>query len=209
MKAEGTGLRRAWDEFVGPEATATDHAVTAGATLAGTVAAVMLARRRGAGPGAASVVAALAADLAGGAYVNNTRACARWYERSGQSDGDHLRFAAVHLHPGVVACLDRAAPPPPGGRAAWALAHYGYLLAATSLLRRLRSHRRTLGPVLTAGGLVLDRVLGPPELTPWFAWAYYPKLLLGHAASALWSDQELAAEPRGPGVRTQRGQPQR
>ncbi|MEN5074618.1 hypothetical protein ABE437_12430, partial [Isoptericola cucumis] len=44
-------LRRAWGEFVGPEARPVDHVLTAATTVVGAVAAPLVARRRGADPG--------------------------------------------------------------------------------------------------------------------------------------------------------------
>jgi hypothetical protein len=200
--AAATGLtakmRRAWGEFVGPEATPVNHVVTAAATVAGAVVAPLVARRRGAGAARAATACLLAVDLAGGAYVNNTRACARWYERPGQGEAEHLTFAALHVHPAAVAWLDRGdargrrVPGP-----VWAAAHYAYLMGATVALRRLPSRRRPLGFALTVGGLALDVALGPSRAAPWFAWTYYPKLLMGHAAAALWSDDDLESAPPG------------
>jgi hypothetical protein len=191
----GSTLRHAWGEFVGPEATPANHVLTALTTLVGAVAAPAVARARGAGPRRAVAACLLAIDLAGGAYVNNTRACARWYERPGQGDGTHDAFAALHVHPAAVAWLD-AGTAGHGGRrehpAAWAAAQYGYLMAATVVVRRNPARRRVLGVALTAGGLVLDAALGPSRVAPWFAWTYYPKLVLGHASAALWSDEDLA-----------------
>lgn len=193
MSRLSTRLRREWDEFVGPEATRTNTVVTLSGGAAALLAAPRLARRRGAGRGAAAVIALLAVDLAGGVYVNNTRACARWYERPGQGASQHLTFAAWHVHPALVGCVDSAA-----GRQQhalrWASAHYAYLMLATTVIRAVPERRRSLGVTLTAGGLALDRVLGPSHTAPWFAWAYYPKLLLGHAAAALWSDAALHSE---------------
>lgn len=184
-------LGRAWARFVGPEATMVNHALTAGSTVAGTVGAAICTRRRGGGGAAATTSALMAADLVGGAYVNNTLASARWYERPGQGDREHLRFAVAHLHPLAVAWLDRGRPGRvPGGL--WAATHYAYLIGATVAIRSQPHRRRALGLALTAGGLALDRVLGPSRLMPWFAWSYYPKLLLGHAGASLWSDRELA-----------------
>jgi hypothetical protein len=195
MTRAGAALRRAWGEFVGPEATPANHALTALVTAAGAVAAPWVARAGGADTSRAAVACLLAVDLAGGAYVNNTRACARWYERPGQGDAAHYGFAALHVHPAAVAWLD-ARPSASGADrrvrpVAWAAAQYGYLMAATLVIRRLRSRRRVLGVVLTTGGLVFDAALGPSPTAPWFAWTYYPKLLLGHAAAALWSDADL------------------
>src|SRR5699024_3862548 len=54
-RAEST--RRGWAEFVGPEATRTNHVVTVGTSVVGTVGAVVLARSRGGGVGVATTVA--------------------------------------------------------------------------------------------------------------------------------------------------------
>lgn len=192
-------LRRSWAQLVGPEATGANIVVALAAGAAGMIGAPVVARRRGAGPGGSAVVSVLAGDLVGGAYVNNTRACARWYQRPGQGTADHLMFAALHVHPAVLACLDRGV----GRRARpgrWSLAHYGYLMAATLLIRRLPEHRRGLGVALTAGGLLLDAVLGPSRVAPWFAWTYYPKLLMGHAAASLWDDTDLHPSSDTPGT---------
>jgi hypothetical protein len=34
---------------------------------------------------------------------NNAKACARSYARPSQTDADYLKFAAMHIHPGVLA----------------------------------------------------------------------------------------------------------
>lgn len=144
MGSRADATRRGWAEFVGPEATRTNHVVTVGTSVVGTVGAVVLARSRGGGVGVATTVAVL----------------------------DHR-----------VDARDRWAR--------WGLTQYGYMLLSTVLIRTLPAHRRGLGLGLTAGGLVLNRVLGPSTAVPWFAWTYYPKLLMGHAAASLWSDEEL------------------
>ncbi|MER7174454.1 hypothetical protein [Streptomyces mesophilus] len=207
MTEARAALRRAWGEFVGPEATRANHVLTAVTTVAGAVAAPTVARARGAGAGSAAIACLLAVDLAGGVYVNNTRACARWYERRGQGNAAHYSFAALHVHPAVVARLDAGLPGGSATRrvqpavwaasrrvhpAVWAASQYAYMVAATVAIRRAPARRRTLGVALTAGGLVLDGLLGPSRTAPWFAWTYYPKLLLGHAGASLWSDEELA-----------------
>jgi hypothetical protein len=189
-------LRTAWDEFVGPEATPLDNTLTLGTGLAGLVLAPSLSRAARALPGGeAALLRVLAADLWGGVVANNTRACARWYERPGQTDADHLRFAAAHLHPLLVAFLDRRTPGArvPGGGGA--VARYGYLLLATVLIRRASGDRRRLAAAaLTLAGIVLDRALGPAAVAPWFGPVYYAKLLLGHAGAALWPPEALPAE---------------
>lgn len=186
-------VQRSWAEFVGPEATRTNDVLTLAAGVAGLLGPARVARRKGTGPGATALVSILGADLVGGAYVNNTKACARWYERPGQEAKHHLGFAALHMHPAVIACLDSNAGRQPNA-VRWALTHYTYMMLSTWAIRTLPEHRRSLGAALTAGGLLLDRALGPSEVAPWFAWTYYPKLPLGHAATALWRAGDLGTE---------------
>lgn len=189
-------LRTAWDEFVGPEATPLDNTLTLGTGLAGLVLAPSLTRAARALPrGEAALLQVLAADLWGGVVANNTRACARWYERPGQTDADHLRFATAHLHPLLVAFLDRRTPGARGPGGVGAVARYGYLLLATVLIRRASGDRRRSAAVaLTLAGIVLDRALGPAAVAPWFGPVYYAKLVLGHAGAAWWPPEVLAAE---------------
>lgn len=189
-------VKRGWANLVGPEATGANTTIALGSAVVGLVGAVMWAKRNGASVASTTTMAVLAADLVGGAYVNNTRASVRWYERAGQDDADHLRFAALHGHPLVVAWADHRV----GARdnvAAWAAAQYGYMMLSTAIIRRSPTHRRSLGLALTAGGLVLDRALGGSTVAPWFAWSYYPKLLMGHAAGSLWPETDIGVpEPR-------------
>lgn len=171
-------LRRVWDEFVGPEATATDNTI---ALSLGALGAVI---------SPTPILRLAAADLWGGVWANNTKACARWYARPGQTNADYLKFAALHVHPAVLAWADREEQRRVPGWV-WASAHYGYLMASTVAIRRLPSRRRVLGATLTAGGILFDIALGPSRAAPWFAPVFYIKLLLGHASSALWPDQAL------------------
>jgi hypothetical protein len=171
-------LRRAWDEFVGPEATAVDNTIALSLGALGAVTAPTPILRIG------------AADLWGGVWANNTRACARWYARPGQTDADYLKFAAMHIHPFVLAWADRGQRRRVPGWL-WASAHYGYLMASTVAIRRFGKRRRLLGATLTAGGIALDAALGPSRAARWFAPVFYSKLLLGHASAALWPDSAL------------------
>ncbi len=190
MTTRGARLQRYWATIVGPEATQVNTIATLAVMAVGSVGAGFAARRRGAGTVATAVISTLAADLAGGVYVNNTRASARWYERSGQGAKQHLQFAALHVHPAAVAWADSLVGKQPHP-VRWSLAHYAFMLLSTATIRNFFQHRRTLGLALTVGGLLLDRALGRSETAPWFAWAYYPKLVLGHAAASLWSDRDV------------------
>lgn len=167
----------AWSELIGPEATATDTTIALGFSALGALAAPYVTHaRRGTHLGDRLILRLLASDLWGGAWVNNTKACARWYERPGQSDTDHLKFAAMHLHPMVLAWMDRprASRRTPGWL--WAGTHYSYLIAATLTIRSAPRQRRLLGPALTLGGVVLGTALGSSPAAPWFAPVYYTKL---------------------------------
>ncbi|BBX17246.1 hypothetical protein CRI77_04660 [Mycolicibacterium duvalii] len=188
-------VRRAWLEFVGPETTPVGTATTLTLAGLGGVAAVRRARARRLTASRTALLVVAAVDLWGGAWANNTAACARWYERPGQSDADHLRFAVVHVHPLVLAWVDGAS------RRGWVHSglRYGYLLGATAVIRRLRAHRRPLGWVLTAAGIALDAALEPYPSARWFGPVFYLKLLAGHAAAARWPDDVLAGAPRDVG----------
>lgn len=157
-----------WARVVGPEATRLNNTIAIGSAIVGSVGAALWAKRRGVGSAAASM-AVFAADVVGGAYMNNTRASVRWYERAGQARSEHVTFAALHVHPAVVAWTDHrigASRRP----LAWTLAHYGYMVGATVLIRSCPVHRRWLGPILTVGGFVLDRALGQSLSAPRFKW---------------------------------------
>ena len=180
-------MGRQWGEFVGPENTVSETAATLAVAALGAGSAFLWARRAGASLPQQALSTLLAADLWGGAVANNTRACARWYERPGQGTAEHLRFSALHLHPFVVGPSGRQ----PGW--VWAAAHYGYLQLATLGIRRAGRHRRVAGVLATGGGLLLDRLLGPSRTAQWFGPVFYTKLLLGHASAALWSDEDLSA----------------
>lgn len=177
-------VRTAWDNFVGPEATTLDNTVTLGLAAFGAVAApAVTCTGRPVPAGQRLLLRLLATDLWGGAWVNNTAACAQWYERPSQSEADHMTFAALHVHPAAIAWMDRNRPRRVHP-VVWAGAHYGYLMASTAVIRRNPHHRRQLGIALTAGGVAVDFALGPSRVAPWFAPVYYVKLLLGHAGAA-------------------------
>lgn len=183
-------LRDRWDELVGPGAGAFENGGTLIAAAGGALAAVRSTGDRQ--PAVQIVLAVTAADLWGGAWANNTRSCAQWYERPGQGAGRHLAFAATHVHPFVVGVIDRQVR---GDRSAavWAASTYTYLMAATSVIRALPHRRRMIGLAATLGAVALDRLLGPSPTAPWFAPVFAVKLLMGHAAAVLWSDASLTA----------------
>ena len=190
--AEVGWLRRSWGEFVGPEAAAVENAGTLSSAAAGAVLAPRLDAGRPRGSVATIGLSLLAMDIWGGAWANNTRSCARWYERPGQGTAQHLAFAAVHVDPFVLAGYDRGLRTRTRS-VVWAGVTYGYMLAATSVIRRYPTHRRWLGIATTLGAVALDQALGPSPTAPWFAPAFAKKLLLGHASAALWSDAALTA----------------
>lgn len=203
----GGALKRAWGEFVGPEVTRRDTVIelTLGALGAGL--APRLSRGRRPKGWRSALLRAMAADLWGGVWANSTLACARWYERPAQTDRDHLRFAATHLHPFLLAGLDGPRDRAGRSRWGWAAATYGYLIAATALARAAPSARRPLGVVLTAGGVALDRVLGPSPVAPWFAPVFYGKLVFGHATAARHGDAALRRPPVSGGAGLSRSAP--
>ncbi len=214
MTAAGPGVRDGlpgtWDRIAGPGAGAAENAGSLGLGLAGAVLAPALAHGGvpAAGP---AVLRLLALDLWGGAWCNNTPAAARWYHRPGQGAREHLAFSAAHLHPVVLAWIDGAGldtgPRAARSRLRWAAALYGYLLASTAVLTATgdRRTRRALGLLTTAGGVLLDRALGPSEAAPWFGPVFFAKLLAGHAAGAALLPRDPLARPAGDAQGTVRG----
>ena len=189
MDAVRSGLLGGWDRLVGPGATASENVGTIGLGLVGALLAPQLSRAESPCTGLSTprrdaTVCLLALDLWGGAWCNNTASAARWYHRDGQGFSQHLAFASAHMHPFVLAWLDRD-----GGdsraRWRWAAAQYGYLLLATALVASRRpEHRRRTGLLTTVGGAFLDQILGPSPAAPWFGPVYFTKLLAGHVAGA-------------------------
>ncbi|HYO34671.1 MAG TPA: hypothetical protein VER97_01230 [Geodermatophilus sp.] len=144
----------------------------------------------------------LALDLWGGAWCDNTPTAARWYHREGRGRRSTWPSRRGHLHPVVLARLD-AGP----GRLRWAVAPYGYLVAATAVLIAVghRGARRALGLATTAGGVFLDRALGPSPSAPWFAPVYFATLLAGHVAGAALSPADPLPPSGGGDQGTVRG----
>jgi hypothetical protein len=202
-KAAQTGLRT----FVVPDATQIEKRgayamASLGSLLSTRVSGVHLSKSE------SSALRSMAFHLWGGAWANNTPTSVRWYSRDGQTQADHLRFAAVHLHPFAIAFIDRARngddsdEDVDGGvdagdastgrrrlpRWAWALMHYGFLIGATVALTQDDRRRRGVGLALTGVGIVMDQVAGPSRVAPWFAPVYYAKLLAGHAAGSFVKD---------------------
>jgi hypothetical protein len=170
--------------------------MTVGFGIIGGIAAPMLIKRqKQASISDAFIASALAMDLWGGAWANNTLACGRWYERLGQTNYNHYQFASIHLHPFLIAWLDRHTKRKLSWWV-WAGIQYAYMFGATVLIRRNPSIRRSAGLALTIGGILLDQILEPSKAAPWFAAIYYPKLLMGHAAASLWSDEQLGLTRR-------------
>ncbi|MBK9435893.1 MAG: hypothetical protein IPN52_12620 [Micrococcales bacterium] len=187
-------LKRNWGEFVGPEASVAENTGSLASAAAGTVAAPLLDAGRPRGRKATAGLSLIAMDIWGGAWANNTRSCARWYERPGQGTRQHVQFAALHVHPFAIAAYDRGLRERTSPML-WAGLTYGYMMAATVTIRRFPEHRRALGVLTTLGAVALDRKLGPSPTAGWFAPAFATKLLLGHASAALWSDTALTTAP--------------
>jgi hypothetical protein len=178
-----------WSRIVGPSATRTENAGTLGLALLGGAVAPALSRH-GRPPSdgerpAVLTLSLLAVDLWGGAWCNNTPAAARWYHREGQGRSQHIRFAVAHLHPFLIAWLDRDRDTTGRSRLVWALSLYGYLVGSTVVVASLdRRAQRVAAVTTTVGGILLDRLLGPSTRAPWFAPVFFVKLLTGHAGGA-------------------------
>lgn len=183
------GIAGAWDRFAGPRQSRIEQAGTIAAVAAGTLWGDH-ALDHGSPLHCRLLMRLAAVDLWGGAWVNNTPSCVRWYERPGQGVGEHVGFAAVHLlHAGMIGYTDAAVGNRSRGSALrWVLAHYAWMLgSATVITAAPRRARLPIALAATTTGLGLDRALGPAAAAPWFAPIYYTKLLIGHAAGSVWT----------------------
>lgn len=178
------GALGAWDRLIGPGASSAETTAILATAIGGGIATAVLARRT---PRWGRVAAtALGFDLWGGVVANSMPTCVRWYERPGQGTREHVVFAAGHVHPFVIALLDRRARAedgsPDGWR--WAAGQYLWMLGSTAaVVTAPRRLRRRLGLAATAVGIALDRLAGPSPNAPWFAPVYHGKLLAGHAGA--------------------------
>ncbi|WP_432546606.1 hypothetical protein [Kineococcus sp. SYSU DK004] len=203
MSARGR-LRAAWDDVVGPGASARENTGTLTAGLAGALLAPRLAAPRAVPAGSSGtgrlddvVLRLLALDLWGGVWCNNTPSAVRWYHRPGHGPGRRLLFCALHLHPFVVALLDERRD----GRPRWrrACAEHAYVLLAAAVVEAAPVRaRRAAGLLATAGGVVLDRALGGSPSAPWFAPVHVAKLLAGHVAGGALGPSRRPGPPAHP-----------
>lgn len=165
-----------WDRLVGPGAS---RAEATGAIMAG-LAGGLLAAWRASTVDASWVVLAvatlMAVDVVGGVWSNATASTRRWYHRQGAPPRSHFWFAALHIHPFLIAWMFPAF--------GWtgAVVLYGGTLLATVLIgsfpRRLKSPAAAVSALalLTAALIFTD-----PSGVEWFAPAYVLKLITGHA----------------------------
>lgn len=171
--------RNALDRFIGPGATRAELLLQLIPPLMAGGALVVWAEASGLGWAWWQQLVAflLMVDLLGGVLTNATSTAKRWYHRPGQGFRQHYGFVALHvLQPMlVVLCFDR-------GAWAWALAGYGYLLAAALLVLLSPLYlRRPVALLLLLGGLLLSGyVLESPPGFGWFLAVYYVKLLVSH-----------------------------
>lgn len=190
-----SGIVGAWDRFAGPGQSRIELAGTVAAVAAATVGGVTDHRI----PRHSRWLARLTAiDLWGGAWVNNTPSCVRWYERPGQGVAEHVRFAALHLaHPALLSYADVTGGHRSVGSAArWTFAHYAWMLvSSTAISMAPRRGRLPMALAASVAGLGIDRVLGRSRVAPWFAPVFYTKLLVGHAAGSIWNRSRNEASP--------------
>jgi hypothetical protein len=174
-----SGIYGAWDRLVGPGTTAVESALILGVSLVFTAGIVGYAMFANLGWDLLQLllVATFAFDLAGGIPGNTTLASTRWWHRPFQSRRDHFFFAALHVHPLVLAAVFTTV--------SWVAAGlvYGYLLVATVVVLSVPEHlQRPVAATMVTGGIVLT--LYGPSLGAVFAWVapfLYLKLVLGHS----------------------------
>lgn len=176
-----------WDRFVGPGQSAVE---AAGWAVIAAVTAVRASATKSISARSRGVLAVIAVDLWAGAWVNNSPSCVRWYERRGQGVTKHLSFAILHAaHPALIAVLDvNAGSRSRSSALRWASVHTASMVGSTAVITAApRRARLPIAIVSSVLGIALDRPLGASRSAPWFAPAFYSKLLIGHAAGSIWN----------------------
>ncbi|MBW1735812.1 MAG: hypothetical protein JRJ09_18650 [Deltaproteobacteria bacterium] len=174
-----SGLKGAWDKFIGPGPTRAELLMQLIIPLAAAVAAVLYAWRGAEGwtPVQQVVSVLLAIDITGGIVTNATSTAKRWYHRQGQGFKDQFGFVALHLlHVVVVSWLFLAFDIP------WLIAVGGFLLFSTAVILLVPQYlQRPTAMVCYAGAILLCiYVLRQPEGLEWFLPLLYLKLLVSH-----------------------------
>ena len=152
MTSERGRLRTAWDEFVGPEATAVENTMTLGTGLAGLVVAPSLTAAARALPLGEALLLRTPRRGPVGRSGGEQHAGLRPLVRAARTD--RRRPPALRRRPPASAAGRRARPPRTGGRVpglVWAAGHYGYLMLATALVRRARRSAAAGGGGADAG----------------------------------------------------------
>ncbi len=124
-----------------------------------------------------AVAGVLMLDMLGGVITNATSAAKRWYHRSGQGFGQHMRFVALHLvQPTLIVLFFDV------GNWAFVVGSFGYLvLAALLILGAPLYLQRPLAALLLALSFFWALyVLPVPVHFEWFLPVYYTKLLVCH-----------------------------
>jgi len=167
----------AWDRLVGPGATRSENLGTAWVAFVGAGAAGGLAWLGGGTVLQIALAAGLGLDVVGGVWVNATTTARRWYHRPGGGRLASVTFAAVHVHPFVVAWLF-------GAPLGWATVLYGGCLLATALVHRMpRSLQTPTALTACVAILTVATAAGDAPLVPWFAPALTLKLVAAHAVA--------------------------
>jgi hypothetical protein len=165
----------AWGRLVGPSASAVENSGTVVFGVLGGALGAHRSRQVGDRRLDRVIATSFGMDLIGGVWTNMTPSCKRWYHRPGQGLRQHLGFAAVHVHPHVLARRHRLG---------WwyGAVHHVYVVMATLLVHSVQPRRKVIVASLASSvGIALDRSLGSVPGHEWVMPAYYLKLLLGHA----------------------------
>jgi hypothetical protein len=169
----------AFDRFIGPGASRAEILLQLVPPLIMTAAWLIIAvvNRWGWSLLQMAVAGILMVDMLGGVITNATGAAKRWYHRSGQGVGQHLRFVALHLvQPTLIVLLFEM------GNWAFVVGSFGYLVFAALLILRVPLYlQRPLAALLLALSFFWALyVLPVPVHFEWFLPVYYTKLLVCH-----------------------------
>ena len=174
-----SGLKGAWDKFIGPGPTRAELLMQLIIPLAAAVAAALYAWRWVEGWTLVQRVVSvlLAIDISGGIVTNATSTAKRWYHRQGQGFRNQFGFVALHLlHLVVVSWLYLSLDTP------WVVVSGGDLLISTLVILLVPQYlQRPTAMTAYACALVISiYVLRQPDGLGWFLPLFYLKLLVSH-----------------------------
>lgn len=172
------GIKGAWDNFIGPGATAAENGLFLGAASLGGVFQVVygIFIDMGWTWWQWTLVLIMAIDIAGGVVANASNVLKRWYFRPGKTNKSRLGFVALHIYPLLDGLLFR------NDGWVYGIILYVFLLTGASLVLLVPLYlKRPVSAFLILSGFYLGFwVFSPTKGLEWLFPALLLKLISGN-----------------------------